>query len=277
MGCYCCLTACKDEHCAFGGAYSAPQPMMGQFWMDIKEWERGDSSDRVKVATVPTPCSHCADPACAKVAKDGAVYKRADGIVIIDPEKAKGQKAIVDACPIHAVFWNEELKLPQKCTMCAELLDDPDYLAYLGDKKYKKPRCVEACPNRAMYFGDLDDPNSEISKAIAANKVTQLKPFAGQETNVVHLNIPTVFLAGTVYLPAALEEVAIGAKVSLKCAETGESWEAESNYFGDWEVEDLPEGKKIDVSIALEGYKIAALTATTDTDHFVGKTYLEEA
>ena len=259
MSCYCCFMACKDEHCGFAS-----------------EWERGDNSRRIKVATVPTPCSHCQDPACMKAATvEGAVYKRPDGIVIIDPEKAKGQKQIVDACPIGAIYWNEELQLPQKCTMCAELLDDPEYLAYLGDPKLKKPRCVEACPNNALIFGDLDDPESDISKYIAANKVTQLEPLEGQETNVVHLNIPTVFLAGTVYLPG--DEVAIGAKVTLTCRDCGRVQTMETNYFGDWEFEDLKKNATYDITIALPGYQTVALTATTDQDHYVGQVVLEQA
>jgi Fe-S-cluster-containing dehydrogenase component len=276
MACYCCYTACKDEHCGYATALSAAQPMMGQFWIDIREWERGDDSRRIRTATVPTPCSHCQDPACMKAAKDGAVYKRPDGIVIIDPVKSKGQKAIADACPIGAVYWNEELKIPQKCTMCAELLDDPEYLAYLGDPKLKLPRCVEACPNKAMVFGDLDDPGSDISKLIAENRVTQLEPLAGQETSVVHLNIPTVFLAGTVYYPRQLEEVCVGARVRLTCRETGETWESATNYFGDWEVEWLPKNKSIDIEIAFDGYKPARYTAFTDSDHYVGMTNLEK-
>ncbi|MDR2355291.1 MAG: oxidoreductase [Clostridiales Family XIII bacterium] len=275
MACYCCFTACKDEHCGFAGKYSAPQPMMGQFWINIKEWERGDSSRRVKTATVPILCAHCEKPACAEVAKDGAVYKRPDGIVIIDPVKSKGQKAIAEACPLGATFWNEELQIPQKCTMCAELLDDDAYLAYLGDPALKRPRCVEACPNRALIFGDLDDPDSEISKFIAANRVTPPAGIEGRKGNVVYLNIPTVFLAGTVYLPRALDEVAVGATVRLSCKESGETWETKTNYFGDWELEWLPKDKTVDIRISLDGYKPVSHTATTDADHYVAQTYLE--
>jgi Fe-S-cluster-containing dehydrogenase component len=246
---------------------------MGQFWIDIREEERSDNSRKVKVSTVPTPCSHCQDAPCAKAAKNGAVYKRNDGIVIIDPVKSKGQKQIVDACPINAIYWNEEYEIPQKCTMCAELLDDPNYLSYLGDKSLKKPRCVEACPNNAMFFGDLDDPNSEISKVIKANKVTQLEPLAKQKTNVVHLNVPSVYLAGTVYLPKELDEVAIGAKVTL-VADNGKIWETTTNYFGDWEVEALPKDTKFKISVELDGYKSAKLSAKTDGDHYVAATYL---
>jgi len=211
-----------------------------------------------------------------KAGKDGAVYKRDDGIVIIDPEKSKGQKAIVDACPIKVVFWNEELEIPQKCTLCAELLDDPEYLAYLGDPALKQPRCVEACPNQCLYFGDLDDPNSEISKIVASQRNTQLEELEGKETLVKWLNVPTRFLAGTVYQPKELDEVLIGAKIKLTCKETGETWETESNYFGDWEVEWLPKNKDIEVLIEAEGYKQVTYKARTDKDHYVDMTYMEK-
>ena len=269
MACYACFMACKDEHCGWASKLSAPQPHMGQFWMNIKEWERGDNERRIKTATVPTPCSHCQNPACQAAATvEGAVYKRPDGIVIIDPEKAKGQKQIVDACPIGAIYWNEELQLPQKCTMCAELLDDPEYPG-------KEPRCVEACPNEALIFGDLDDPDSKISKRIAAGKVTQLKELAGVETNVVHLNVPTAFLAGTVFYPAELDEVCIGAHVKATC-ECGTVYEMDTNWAGDWEFEDLPLDKTFTIEITMEGFKPVTYTAKTDTDHYVAETYLEK-
>jgi len=268
--------ACKDEHCGYSSKLSAAQPMMGQKWIDVWEWERGDSSRRVKTASVPSLCAHCESPECMKAAKDGAVYKRPDGIVIVDPEKSKGQKAIADACPM--MFWNEELKIPQKCTMCAELLDDPEYVKYLGDPSLKKPRCVEACPNQALIFGDLDDPNSEVSKLIASERVTPPhESLEGQKSNVQWLNIPTVYLAGTVYQPKELDEVMPGAKVKLSCKETGETWETETNYFGDWEVEWLPKNKKIDVTIEAKGYKTATYTAQTDKDHYVDMTYMVKA
>ena len=274
MACYCCYLACKDEHCSHASALSAPAPMMGQHWMDIREKERGDSSRRVKSATVPTLCAHCQEDApCMKAAGNDAVYKRPDGIVIIDPVKAKGMKKIADACPIGAVYWNEELKLPQKCTMCAELIDDPDYLSYLGDPKLKRPRCVEACPNKALIFGDLDDPKSEISEKIAQGRVTPLKGLDAIKTNVVHLNIPSIFLAGTVYLPG--DEVAIGAKVSLTCKKSGKVFETVTNWAGDWEIEDLPRNREFDITIEFKGFKSVKLSALTDTDRYVAETLLE--
>ena len=269
MACYACFMACKDEHCGWDTTVSKAQPHMGQYWMNIKEWERGDNERRIKTATVPTPCSHCQNAPCAAAATvDGAVYRRDDGIVIIDPEKAKGQKQIVDACPIGAIYWNEELQLPQKCTMCAHLLDDPDYPG-------KEPRCVEACPNQALIFGDLDDPNSEVSKKIAAGKVTQLEGLEGIDTSVIHLNVPTAFIAGTVYDPEEDENL-IGAHVKATC-ECGTVYEMDTNWAGDYEFEDLPKNKKFTVEITMEGFKPVTLTTVTDADHYLGKTPLNKA
>lgn len=262
MACYNCFMACKDEHCGHDSKLSAAQPHTGQFWINIHEWERGDKPGNIKVATVPTPCSHCQEPECMKAAKNGAVYKREDGIVIIDPEKAKGQKAIADACPVGAAFWNDELQVAQKCTMCAELLDSG----------YKVPRCVEACPNQALIFGDLDDVNSEISKKIAEGKITQLKELEGKETNVIHLNIPGTFLSGTVYLPD--DEVAIGAKVTLT-SNDGEIFTTETNWAGNWIIDDLDKDKSFSIDIEMDGYQSVNLKANTDKDHFVDETLLK--
>ena len=268
MACYNCVMACKDEHCGFATAVSAPQPHEGQFWVNIVSKERGDDNRKVKTSNVALMCAHCDDPACARAAKNGAVVWREDGIVLIDPERAKGQKAIADACPIGAIYWNEELQLPQKCTMCAHLLDEG----------YAQPRCVEACPNQVLFFGDLDDPDSEVSRVIAANRATPPKPLEGQKTGVTYLNLPTVFLAGSVYLPGdeTGDEPADGAQVTLTCRETGAVIQMNTNYFGDWEAEQLTPNATYDIRICFPGYQSVELTATTDTDHYVQETLLQK-
>ena len=263
MACYNCVVACKDEHCGFATSVSAPQPHEGQFWVRIESRERGDDNRKVKTSNVAVMCSHCKEPACAKAAENGAVYRRDDGIVIIDPEKARGQRQIVDACPAGAVFWNEKLSLPQKCTMCAHLIDEG----------YAQPRCVEACPNGALYFGDLDDPESEVSRVIAENIATPLSSLGGAETNVKYLNIPTVFLAGSVY--TSDDDAVDGASVVLTERSTGKRLELRTNYFGDWEAERLEKGAVYDIEIAFPGYDTAAFAAEADTDHYVGETILK--
>ena len=262
MACYNCFAACKDEHCGFETKVSAPQPHIGQAWIRIDSKERGNDTRKIKMSNVSTPCVHCHDAPCEKAGIDGAVYTRQDGIVIIDPEKAKGQKQIVSACPINAVFWNEELELPQKCTMCAHLLDEG----------YEVPRCVEACPNGALLFGDPDDPGSNLNKFIQKSRITPLAGMTGINTNVIHLNIPTVFAAGSVYLPD--DEPAVGAVIKLTNNKTGESLDTSTNYFGDWDIEWLEKDALYDLEICFDGYEKETLRFTADTDKFLGEVIL---
>src|SRR5512135_1971228 len=94
-----CFLSCKDEHVDNDWpGYASSQPRHEHRWMNIMRKERGQFPT-IDVTYRPTPCMHCDNAPCIKAGKNGAVYKRDDGIVIIDPEKAKGQEAIVKACP----------------------------------------------------------------------------------------------------------------------------------------------------------------------------------
>jgi len=127
-----CFLACKDE---FVGndwpPYSKAQPARGQRWMNILRRERG-GYPLVAVAYLAKPCQHCKNPPCLKAARNGAVTIREDGIVLIDPDKATGQKQLVEACPYGVIFWNKASQAPQKCSLCAHLLDEG----------WQEPRCV---------------------------------------------------------------------------------------------------------------------------------------
>jgi Fe-S-cluster-containing dehydrogenase component len=262
-GCYSCFLACRDE---FAGneypGYSAPQPMSGMNWIRIIEKERGQYP-KVKVAYTPITCMHCANPGCAKVALNGAVYKTKDGVVIIDPVKAKGQKQIVNGCPYRVIEWNEELQLPQKCDFCAHMLA----------KGEKIPRCVEACPPQALVFGDLDDPNSEVSKLIASGKTEILHPEFGLKEQVTYIALPKKFVAGTV-IYGDVNECANGVKVSL--TGNGETREAKTNGFGDFEFEGLADNKDYTVKIEVSGYKPKSVKAQTFKDTYLGEIVLKK-
>jgi Fe-S-cluster-containing dehydrogenase component len=145
--------ACKDEHVdnEWPG-YTAAQPRHGHRWINIERRERGVYA-RNDIGYLPMPCQHCQDAHCMKAAPD-AITRRADGIVMIDAEKAKGKKAIVDSCPFGAIYWNEEADVPQKCTMCAHLLDSKDWKPGL-------PRCIHSCPTGAMNFYDMEPEEFE--------------------------------------------------------------------------------------------------------------------
>jgi Fe-S-cluster-containing dehydrogenase component len=142
--CRVCFLAVKDEYVGndFPGV-SAAQPAQGHNWLEIQRKERG-SYPMVEARFMPVMCNHCDDAPCMDVAQ-GAVTKRSDGIVIIDPELAKGQKQIVDACPYGAISWNEELQLPQHWIFDAHLLD----------AGWTKTRAEQCCPT-GVYRAQLD-------------------------------------------------------------------------------------------------------------------------
>ena len=102
-GCYCCQVACKDEHVNNDWSpYAKPQPDTGQFWLGITEMERG-SVPKVMVTYIPKLCMHCNDAPCMKDCKVDAIYRRKDGMVIIDPVKCTGCRLCLDACPYDVI------------------------------------------------------------------------------------------------------------------------------------------------------------------------------
>ena len=240
-GCYNCQLACKDEHAGNDWTpYAKPQPDIGQFWMKLTDHVCG-TIPKVKVHYIPEMCNHCEKPACVAAARDGAVYKREDGLVIIDPEKSVGQKQIAEACPYGAIYWSEEYNCPQKCTGCAHLLDNG----------YKLPRCVEACPTDAMVFGEEEDLQDLIVGA------TVRMPETGMGPKVYYRNIPGQFIAGTVYDPEE-KEVIIGARV--RATNGGKTVEVVTDEYGDFWFKDLAKGL-YDVVIQAKGYEYKVFDA----------------
>lgn len=262
-GCYNCFLSCRDEH--YGNeypGYSAAQPLNGQFWMQLVEIERGEYP-KPKLSYIPKPCMHCADAPCIDAAKDGAVYRRDDGIVVIDPEKAVGQKEIVNACPYRVIFWNEEKEIPQKCTMCAHRLDEGE----------KMPRCVESCPTGALVFGDLDDPASEISQLAARLKPQSLNPEFKTNSLVQYFGVPKRFVAGEVVYQNNNGECAANVKVVLSGG--GKELETLTDIFGDFEFEGLEKDETYTLAIAADGYTAKEMEFTVRRDVNLGEIVLQ--
>jgi Fe-S-cluster-containing dehydrogenase component len=231
-----CFLACKDEHMDNDWpGYAVSQPRHGNRWMNIQRKERGEYP-HIDVAYRPTPCMHCKEAPCVKFAIDagklGAVYKREDGIVIIDPKETKGMKELVKACPYGVIFWNEEADLPQKCTFCAHLLD----------KGWKEPRCVQACPTGALKVVKAE--SGEMERLVINEGLTVLKPELKTEPHVYYKNLKrfeTCFIAGSVaYEKDGLMECAAGARVHL--TKDGDPVAAvKADTFGDFKIDGIRE------------------------------------
>ena len=223
-GCYCCQISCKDEHVANDWSpYAKPQPDTGQFWVKVHEEVRG-TVPKVRISYTPKMCLHCDDPECMKVCRYGAINRRDDGMILIDPAKCAGCKLCADYCLHNAIYFNENLNLAQKCTGCAHLVDDG----------WDVPRCVDSCPTGALTYGEEADLQEKIAKAEYTSDKCKGR--------VYYLNRPRKFVAGTVYDPVE-KEVVIGATCTLKDKYSDQTFRTETDNFGDFWFRDLPDGE----------------------------------
>ena len=142
-----CEIACKQENGVPLGVYYNKVLSIGPMgkFPDVKQY------------FLPTLCQVCKDAPCVKVCPTGATYRTEDGQIMIDKEKCIGCRACMTACPYGARSFNPETKVVEKCTLC-------NHLQEVGEA----PACVKACCAKARFFGDVDDPESEVSKVLAA-------------------------------------------------------------------------------------------------------------
>jgi Fe-S-cluster-containing dehydrogenase component len=247
--CNCCFMADKDEFTGNDWApYSKAQPWEGQRWIDIERKERGQFP-QVDAVHRPAPCMHCQDAPCMDAAPAGAVYRREDGLVIIDPEKAAGHPEIVDSCPYRAITWNDELKVAQKCTGCAHLMDEG----------WTQTRCSQGCPTGAMKLVLADD--DEMSAVVASEGLEAYRDDLGTKPRVYYnlYRWTKVFVAGTVVF-ADTDECAEGAEVTISKAGAVVA-KTVTNNFGDYRVDKLDKDVEYTVSVAAAGYKSAECSA----------------
>lgn len=192
-GCNACVLACKQEH------FLLPK----MFFNHVVMKETGTFPD-VKKLMIPTLCNHCADPVCAQACPTGATYQREDGIVAVDADKCTGCQYCIMACPYHQrnyvdsaeVSYYEEGVSPReqlgrtmnpfregtvvKCTFCMEKIDEGLKKGLRpGIDREATPACVNTCYTKARIFGDLDDPDSEVSRLIKEHHAYTLCPETG--------------------------------------------------------------------------------------------------
>jgi Fe-S-cluster-containing dehydrogenase component len=232
FNCNACTMALHDEY--FGNdfpGYAAEMPKHGHRWIDIRQREHGQLP-MVEVAYLPVTCNHCDDAPCIKAAREGAITKRADGIVIIDPVKAQGQYQLVDACPYGAIWWNEDKHLPQAWPFDAHLLD----------QGWTKTRGAQVCPTQAMRALHVED--EEMRKIVEQEGLEVLHPEYGTKPRVYYKNLARFFkffvggtLAGDI---GGVVECIEGARIVLRQGEKTLA-ETRSDPYGDFKFQGLDE------------------------------------
>ncbi|MFC2056742.1 4Fe-4S dicluster domain-containing protein [Chloroflexota bacterium] len=145
VGCHSCTVACKMEN----------NVRLGEFWSKVLQIGPTGTFPDLELYWLPVLCQHCRDPQCTKVCPTGASYQREDGVVLIDKDRCIGCQYCIVACSYGVRYYNEEEGVVEKCTLCAHLID-----------RGEEPECVKTCIAKCRIFGDIDDPNSEVSKKI---------------------------------------------------------------------------------------------------------------
>jgi Fe-S-cluster-containing dehydrogenase component len=261
--CNLCTLANQDEHVdnEFEG-YSAPMPKHDHLWIDIRCNERG-SGPVMDVVYLPVMCQHCDDAPCMAAAKNGAVTKRDDGIVLIDPVKAKGQKAIADACPYGAVKWNEELQLPQAWFFDAHLLDSG----------WEEPRCAQVCATGALKAVKLSD--DEMRRLAESEGLEALQPESATRPRVLYKNLKRFtheFVGGTVIKTVdGVTDCVANANIRLESngAVVGE---AVTDAYGEFKIDGLPpDSGRYGVVIEAEGSAPVRLDAELGKSVYLGR------
>ena len=238
--CQNCVLTNKDEHVGQGFAgYAAPMPKHGAEWIKITRRTRG-SGHLTDANYLVTMCNHCDDAPCIK-ASGGAIRKRADGIVVIDPVSAKGRQDLVAACPYGHISWNAEENVPQAWTFDAHLLD----------QGWKEPRASHACPTEALVAVKISD--DAMAARAKAEALEVIAPEKGTKPRIWYRNLHRItkdFVAGSVLCTTAgVVDVVEGAKVTVTKA-GALIGQAVTDTFGDFRIDGLTaDGAEIEILV----------------------------
>lgn len=198
VGCHACSVACKSEN----------EVPLSVFRSWVKVAEKGKFPN-ARLYFLPTLCNHCANPICVRNCPTSASYQREDGVVLINYDKCIGCGYCVASCPYQVRFINPLRGTAEKCTFCEHRIDNGI-----------APSCVNTCNGRARVFGDLNDPNSEISRLIATQPVQVLKSEAGTEPKVFYIGTDISTLKPG-YGPDGDMKIERGRNFSLSTTEKG--------------------------------------------------------
>jgi Fe-S-cluster-containing dehydrogenase component len=187
VGCHACVVNCKEWNTGgYGAALSDQHPygvdVSGAWLNRVHTFEVvpdggevvGESGD-ARIVHFPKSCLHCEDAPCVTVCPTGASYKRAeDGIVLVDEDKCIGCGLCAWACPYGAREMDLAAGVMKKCTLCIDRIYNETF-----QEVDRVPACVRTCPTSARHFGDLADPQSDVSRMVAERGGMDLMPEQG--------------------------------------------------------------------------------------------------
>ena len=188
VGCHACAVNCKSWNTSGQFGPLTDQEPYGEqpdgVWLNrVQTYEIG-SFPNVEVLHFPKSCMHCVDAPCVEVCPTNASHKRLeDGVVLINYDDCIGCKYCSWACPYGCREFDEVEGVMKKCTLCVDRIYDESL-----PEEERKPACVLSCPSNARIFGDVNDPDSEASKAIREGMGYKLMPEAG--TNPANHYLP---------------------------------------------------------------------------------------
>lgn len=166
IACGMCQEGCKERH---------GLPEDEDYIKLFKDFQTG-SEPNLKFENFTAQCNHCDNAPCERICPTQATYLNEDGIMVMDHDKCIGCKGCVAACPYNARIWSEAKQTPEKCNFC-------DGFVQAGEQ----PACVEVCPVDARHFGDLNDPESEVSKMVAERRLNTLRADLGTHPKIYYV------------------------------------------------------------------------------------------
>ena len=188
VGCQACVVNCKEWNTSGYGAPLSDENAYGAdpngAWLNRVHAYEEFNNENVKTVHFPKSCLHCEDAPCVTVCPTGASYKRAeDGIVLVNEDWCIGCGLCAWSCPYGAREMDPIENVMKKCTLCVDRIYN-DNIPEID----RVPACVKTCPTSARHFGDLGDPDSDVSKLVAKRNGFDLLP--EQETKPVNKYLP---------------------------------------------------------------------------------------
>ena len=209
-GCGACVVACHAENNIQTVGEEEARNGRAMHWLRIERHYEGTFPD-VKVRFTPVLCQHCAEAPCEPVCPVYATYRTPEGLNAMVYNRCIGTRYCANNCPYtvrvfnwHAGEWPEPLErqlnpdvsvrpvgVMEKCTFCVQRIQDAQDIAKDDDREVQdgeiKTACAQSCPARAIVFGDLEDPESRVTRLSRSERASQLLEDMGTHPSVFYL------------------------------------------------------------------------------------------